>query len=161
MIPSVEWVEQHRLKQIRFQHLYKDFLKVKITELINKLIVDPIVEEMRRAGVSEKIYRNVIVRYVNVTEDGIHAEIYNEYYSDEGFDVALAREEGTEDHWIRPRKKQSLSWIQDGKRMSSGGHKVTGLPRLKIIPKMIERGELALQEQINAEFQKWKTTIFS
>jgi len=161
MIPSVKWVKAYRLRQTRFQHLYRGFLKKKAYELTNKLIIDPIVEEMKREGVHEKIYNTVEITDVIVNNEGIWINIHSEYFADNGFDVALAREKGTEDHMIRPRKKQSLSWIQDGKRRFSGGHMVSGLPRLNIIEKMIERGEYDLQQKLNEEFKKWKSMIFN
>jgi len=160
-IPSVEWAEQYKLRVTRFQHLYKDFLKTKTTELVNKLIVDPIVEEMRAQGVSRKIWENVEVNSVIVNSRGIHINIHNEYWSEEGFDVALAREEGTDDHMIRPVRKQSLSWIQGGKRRFSSGHMVSGLPRLNIIEQKIESGEYELQTKLNEEFKKWKASILN
>ena len=161
MIHSVAWVKEYRLKQTRFKHLYKDFLKTKVTELINKLIVDPIIEEMRAKGVSRKIWENIELTSVIVNDRGIWANIHNEYFAESGFDVALAREKGTDDHWIRPVNKQALSWIQDGKRRFSGGHMVTGLPRLNIIETMIEKGEYELQQKINEEFAKWKRSVLA
>ena len=130
-------------------------------ELVNKLIVDPIQEKMREAGVSRKIWENVECNNVSIGWDGgIYINIHNEYYSDTGFDVALAREKGTEDHWIKPKTKQSLSWIQNGKRLSSKGHKVSGLPKLSIIEQTIENGTYELQEKLNDEFKKWKDSIY-
>ncbi len=164
MIPSVEWVEAYSLRRIRFQHLYKDFLKTKTAELVNKLIVDPIIEEMKRNGVHEKIYQNVQVDKVKVGNDGILINIHSEYFAENGFDVALAREEGTDDHWIRPKsdnKTGKLHWIQNGKWASSKGHIVSGLPRLTIIRTMIDKGEYELQAKLNEEFAKWKKQIFS
>lgn len=161
MIPTVAWVEGYRLRLTRYQHLYKDFLVTKTTELVNKLIVDPIQEEMRANGVSRKIWENVECNAVTVAWDGaIYINIHNEYYAESGFDVALAREKGTDDHWIRPRYKQSLSWIQGGKRRFSGGHEVSGLPRLNIIERIIEQGTYDLQQKLNEEFRKWKNDIF-
>lgn len=163
MIPSVEWVNEYRQRQIRFQHLYKDFLKTKTTELVNKMIVDPIVEKMRVNGVSRKIWENVEVNIVRVTDDGIYVNIHNEYFAESGFDVALAREEGTEDHWIRPTESKDgkLHWIQDGKWASSGGHVVSGLPRLDVISLIIDKNEYELQTRLNEEFRDWKKSIFS
>jgi hypothetical protein len=162
MIPSVAWVKSYIQKRDRFQHLYKDFLKTKTTELVNKLIVDPIIEEMKREGVHEKIYHSVEVGYVVVTDRGILINIHSEYFAENGFDVALAREKGTEDHMIRPKDPDGeLSWIQDGKRRFSKGHMVSGLPRLNIIQKMVERGEFELQEKLNEEFTHWRQTVFN
>ena len=166
MIPSVEWAKSNKLKIIRFQHLYKDFIKTKATELANKLIIDPIIEEMKQNNVSRKIYEQVIVEDVILNDGLILIKIHCEYFSEEGFDVAVAREYGTEDHMIRPKGKEnggadSLSWIQGGMRRFSKGHMVSGLPRLNIIERRVEEGEYELQQAINEEYRKWKESIFA
>ena len=166
MIPSVEWAKSNKLKVIRFQHLYKDFIKTKATELANKLIIDPIIEEMKQNNVSRKIYEQVIVEDVMLNEGTILIKIQCEYFSEEGFDVAVAREYGTEDHMIRPKGKEnggadSLSWIQGGMRRFSKGHMVSGLPRLNIIERRVEEGEYELQQAMNEEYRKWKKSIFA
>ena len=166
MIPSVQWAKSNKLKVIRFQHLYKDFIKTKATELANKLIIDPIIEEMKQNNVSRKIYEQVIVEDVILNEGMILIKIQCEYFSEEGFDVAVAREYGTEDHMIRPKGKEnggadSLSWIQGGMRRFSKGHMVSGLPRLNIIERRVEEGEYELQQAMNEEYRKWKKSIFA
>ena len=166
MIPSVQWAKSNKLKVIRFQHLYKDFIKTKATELANKLIIDPIIEEMKQNNVSRKIYEQVIVEDVILNEGMILIKIQCEYFSEEGFDVAVAREYGTEDHMIRPKGKEnggadSLSWIQGGMRRFSKGHMVSGLPRLNIIERRVEEGEYELQQAMNEEYRKWKESIFA
>ena len=177
MIPSVEKAKEYRLRVIRLRHLYKDFLKTKVTEIVNKYLVDPIIEEMRAKGVSRKIWENVEVGAIVPTNDGIYVRIHNEYFSEDGFDVAVAREEGTEDHWVQPLRDvqqftrldpnvvsnlpKALSWIQDGRRGFSKGHMVSGLPRLNIIATMIESKEYELQEKINEAYKTWKRQIFN
>jgi hypothetical protein len=166
MIPSVQWAKSNKLKVIRFQHLYKDFIKTKATELANKLIIDPIIEEMKQNNVSRKIYEQVIVEDVMLNEGTILIKIHCEYFSEEGFDVAVAREYGTEDHMIRPKGKEnggadSLSWIQGGMKRFSKGHMVSGLPRLNIIERRVEEGEYELQQAMNEEYRKWKKSIFA
>lgn len=161
MIPTTGWAYEYKLRQAHFRHLYKDFLKTKVKELTNKLIVDPIIEEMRAQGVHEKIYQSVVLERVNITDEGIFIRIHSEYFADNGFDVAIAREEGTEDHMIRPVNKFALSWIQNGKRRFSLGHKVSGLPKLNIIERKIEEGEYALQRRLDSEFALWKQQIFT
>ena len=168
MIPSVQWAKSNKLKVIRFQHLYKDFIKTKATELANKLIIDPIIEEMKQNNVSRKIYETVVVEDVimdSMTRT-ILIKIHCEYFSEDGFDVAVAREYGTEDHMIRPKGKENggadvLSWIQGGVRRFSGGHMVSGLPRLNIIERRVEEGEYELQQAMNEEYRRWKESIFS
>jgi len=92
-------------------------------------------------------------------------KIHCEYFSEDGFDVAVAREYGTEDHMIRPKGKENggadvLSWIQGGVRRFSGGHIVSGLPRLNIIERRVEWGEYELQQALNEEYRNWKRNLF-
>ena len=164
MIPSVQWAKSNKLKVIRFQHLYKDFIKTKATELANKLIIDPIIEEMKQNNVSRKIYEQVIVEDVILNEGMILIKIHCEYFSDDGFDVAVAREYGTEDHMIRPKGKEngganSLSWIQGGMRRFSKDHMISGLPKLNIIKRRVEEGEYELQRALYEEYRKWKSSF--
>jgi len=160
MIPSVEWAREYKLKVTRMDHLYKGFLKTKVTELANKHIIDPIIESMRANHVHRKIYESVVVDEVLVNDVGILIKIKSEFFAESGFDVALAREKGTEDHMIRPRTAKALSWIQGGKRRFSLGHMVSGLPSLNLIAQGIEKGEYELQQAINEEATKWRQDIF-
>ena len=156
MIPSVEWARKYKLKVVRIEHLYKDFLKTKCRELANKHIVDPIVETMRANGIHRKIYESVIVKDIIVDEHGVKITINSEYFSEGGFDVALAREKGTEDHMIRPKTAGSLRWMgPNGKFLFSKGHMVSGLPPLNLIERGVEKGEYELQQALNIEARKW------
>ncbi len=162
MIPSLEWIQAYRLKLIRFNHLYNDFLETKVTELTNTLIIAPIIEEMKLNKVSQKIWEKVEIGYIIINDDGIIINIRNEYWTEDGtYDIALGREKGTKDHMIKPRKKQALSWKHGGGRRFSGGHMVSGLKPLNIISKTVESNEYELQTQLNDEFKKWRNDIFS
>jgi hypothetical protein len=119
---------------------------------------------MKQNNVSRKIYEQVIVEDVILNEGMILIKIHCEYFSDDGFDVAVAREYGTEDHMIRPKGKEngganSLSWIQGGMRRFSKGHMVSGLPRLNIIERRVEEGEYELQRALYEEYRKWKSSF--
>ena len=164
MIPSLKWAKANQVKIARFKHMYKHFIKIKTAELANKLIVDPIVEEMRQNNVSRKIYENVVVKDVIIDDltGTVMVKIHCEYFSEDGFDVAVAREYGTEDHMIRPKGKENggadvLSWIQNGRRRFSGGHNVSGLPKLNIIERRVEWGEYELQQALNLAYREWKS----
>ena len=176
MIPTVDWAKKYRYNVIRYSHNYRSFLMNKIKELTNKVIVDPIIDEMKRFNVHRKIYESVVVESVEIEDDFINIRIHCEYFAENGFDVALAREKGTIDHFIQPLRyanqftsvddnlvrnlPKALSWIQNGKRRFSKGHMVSGLPRLNIIENIVERNQYELQEKINEEFKKWKNFVF-
>ena len=177
MIPTLEWAKKYKLLVRSFSHNHMYFLKNKVKELTNKIIVDPIIEEMRASGVHRKIYESVVVQNVDIDDEMIKIRIHSEYFAENGFDVALAREKGTRDHFIQPLRYASqftsvdpnlvkdlpkaLSWIQNGQRRFSKGHMVSGLPRLNIIEKIVERNTYDLQQAINEEFKIWKKRLFS
>jgi len=71
----------------------------------------------------------------------------------------LAREFGTRDHKIEPKIKQSLSWIQEGKRKFSKGHQVSGLPEYKVITNTIREELPFLKIRLREETQKWVKSI--
>ena len=179
MIPDKQWVERYRNRLRRYEHLRLDFLKTKTTELANKIVVDEIRSEMEKAGVHRKIWESVVVESVQVDSNtgSIKINIHAEYFSEDGFDVAQAREFGTRDHYIQPLRysmsfdrldpeigdryglPKALSWIQNGVRRFSKGHWVSGLPRLNIIEKTIESKEVELRERIYEEYENWKREV--
>jgi len=135
--------EEARNYKTRLHHWtnnYDDFLEVKSRELANKIFVDSIELEMRRHNFSEKLWQNTEVSNVEIDADRIKITITNEYFTDSGFDVAVARERGTRDHWIRPRLKLMLSML--------------GLKHVKNAGRLMHQGangfELSLQEVLRA-----------
>lgn len=167
MIPSVRQARELKINLIRFSHMYQGFIENKAKELANKMIVDPIRDEMERMGVHRKIWESVVVQSVKFDKISgiITIRIHSEYFAENGFDVALAREKGTEDHMIKPKGKINggadvLSWIQGGNRRFSAGHVVSGLPRLNIIERTVEEMEYELQQKLYEEYERWKNSIF-
>lgn len=92
---------------------------------------------MRKKRFSQKIIDSTYVESVDVTTGEI--TITSDYESEDGFDVSLAREEGTAHHKIIPKNKKFLSWIDNGIRRFSAGHTVKGIPAEKIIEKTIAK----------------------
>ena len=72
----------------------------------------------------------------------------------------MAREYGTKDHWIRPRLKQVLSWIQEGRRLFSRGHIVSGIKSLLIITNIVKEQTAEVQSKINQDVQDYRNSIF-
>lgn len=128
---------------------------------VNVLIVDEITERMRENNFSQKIWMGTKVISSRIERDQIIVTIQNYYFSDSGFDVAIAREFGTKDHWIRPRFKQLLSWIQEGRRLFSKGHIVSGIKSLHIIRDVVKEQMPKVQKRIDGDVNDWRTTVFS
>lgn len=111
----------------------------------DEAILSDIHKEMETQGFSKKIIETTFVGPIDVVQ-GQSAEIHiiSDYVPDNGFDVGEAREEGTKDHMIKPVKKKALSWIDPRtgrRRFDSVGHMVSGLPRLLIIERTIDRNK--------------------
>lgn len=140
---------------------YDAFLKAKVTEWANKIIVDDIVRQMQENHFSPKIWKNTHLKDVDIRSNRIRLIITSEYTTESGFDVALAREKGTKDHMIKPRTAKVLSWIFQGVRMFSKGHMVSGFKSLRIIEKTTKAKKPELQAKLNEEFEKWMTDIFT
>lgn len=116
----------------------------------DEIILNDIHREMETKGISKKIIETTYVGSIDIVQ-GKSATIHiiSDYTPDNGFDVGKAREEGTADHMVKPITKKSLSWINNnnGKRMfDSVGHIVSGLPRLLIIERIIQKNKQKSQE---------------
>jgi hypothetical protein len=99
--------------------------------------------KMRLNDFSEKIIDATFVGPIISTPNKIQIHYISNYEADTGFDVSDAREEGTRDHFIRPKKPGgSLRWeTADGSIAFSKGHQVSGIERLLIIEKTIKENE--------------------
>ena len=153
-------LEDYKLHLAHFKSGYNDFVRLKVTELANKLLIDPIINKMEQEGFSRKIWQNTLLDEVNLTSTQIKLTIRSEYFSESGFDVAIAREYGTRTHFIKPKVKLALSWINNGKRLFSKGHWVSGIKSLKIIHNTVELNKNQFAQEFNEEFERWRTTIF-
>lgn len=148
------------------KHNYKDFIKAKAWTLANQLVLDEITNQMRLHNFSPKIIERTYIKDVKfIDNETLRINIISDFVAESGFKVSLAREFGTDNnqpdhkHWIRPKVKLALSWIQNGKRLFSWGHKVTGFESLKIISKTIDKQKPILIKELQKAIIEWKTNI--
>lgn len=159
-IPSVSDVQAYKNK---ISHLKNnvDFVFLRSAERwVNELIVDEIQDKMRENNFSQKIWMSTKVINSRIENEQAIITIQNYYFAESGFDVAIAREFGTKDHWVRPRLKQALSWIQQGKRLFSGGHIVGGIKSLFIIRDVVKNKMPEVQNKINEDYEEWQNSVF-
>ena len=167
-----------RVKTLKLQLL--QFQAITVRSLANSIILDEIHNRMRQFEFSEKIINNTIVSDIKpIGMNKVRIFFHSEYFSEKGFDVALAVEKGTKDHWIFPKgtrlvgsvtvsafggiKKKlkiehgehSLHWIENGKSFFSKGHKVSGILALKIIENTVKDKKEELQKQFNNAMVRW------
>jgi len=115
----------------------------------DEVILSDIHKEMETKGISKKIIETTYVGPIDIVQGKVATiHIISDYTPDNGFDVGKAREDGTTDHMIKPVTKKALSWIDGAtgkRRFDSVGHMVSGLPRLLIIERIIQKNKQKAQ----------------
>ncbi len=160
MIPSVTEVQRYKNKVSHLKNNLNDVILRSAERWVNELIVDKIQDRMRENNFSHKIWMSTKVMSSAIENDQVIVTIQNYYFSESGFDVAIAREYGTKDHWIRPRLKLALSWIQQGKRLFSQGHMVSGIKSLFIIRDVVKENTQEVQNKIAQDVEDFKSSVF-
>ena len=124
--------------------------KTALEKAADETILGEIHQEMETEGISKKIIETTYVGKTEIIDGDIaRVEIISDYIADNGFDVGEAREEGTTDHEINPKKAKAISWIDQnagGKRRFSLGHMVSGLVRLLIVERTLLRNKSKLAD---------------
>ncbi len=160
MIPSVTEAQRYKNKVSHIKNNINDVELRSAERWVNELIVDKITDKMRENNFSQKIWMGTKILSSSIENNQIIVTIQNYYFSETGFDVAIAREYGTKDHWIRPRLKQALSWIKEGKRLFSKGHIVSGIKSLLIIKNTVKEQIPEVQNRINQDVEEFKKAVF-
>ncbi len=160
MIPSIGEIRKYKNNISHLKNNTNDILLRSAERWVNELIVDTIQDKMRENNFSQKIWMSTKVINSRIENNQVIITIQNYYFSETGFDVAVAREYGTRDHWIRPRLKQVLSWIQQGKRLFSAGHIVSGIKSLLIIKNTVKDQMPEVQDKIDEDMQEFVEAVF-
>lgn len=119
-------------------------------------VLTAIHRDMETANFSKKIIDRTFVGDVDVTNQGkkITVHFISDYTSDGGFDVSSAREEGTRDHDVFPKKPGGwLTYIElnTGKRVFRKHTHPSGIQRLLIIENNINSNKQKFQESYTKE----------
>lgn len=142
-------------KVMQIQQQYPQFLEIQGLRIINQEIIDPMQKRMEAEGYSKKIIDSTRVLEINVGGDGVlDYTIISDYESDDGFDVAKGREEGTEGVFLRPVFKLALTWIQFGIRLFSFGHFRPGIDETHIVRDVNRENNPIAQEKLDQETDK-------
>lgn len=127
------------------------------------LIESKIHEKMRAAGFDEKIINGTYLDNIElIGRKKARLFFRSEYFSDTGFDVALAREEGTERHFIEPLSVGS-PFVDKPEALYGGskwpffskGHWVDGILAMYIVFNTVKEMTPFLQDSYNRKKQEW------
>lgn len=153
---SVQDLDRFQLKVKMLRAQFPNFQETTVMRVAEETILDEIHKRMRDAKFSEKIINGTVIQRIDILDDKYRIWFRSEFFSPSGFDVALAREKGTRDHFIAPVDADSLSWVgEDGTRRYSKGHTVTGLPALMIIANTLREFTARLLAGVNLRTQNW------
>ncbi len=148
------------LSALRTQSLpfrIKEFVDYKVVEIANKTLVQAIRDEA--------IFRKMPQRYI----DGIHSEFVNgelwiwvDFKGDKGTPLDLFFEEGTKRHFIKPRIKEALAFIEKGVigvvggiRRFSKGHWVSGIEARHIFREGAKKGYPQFKKLLKTEIENY------
>jgi hypothetical protein len=152
---TIEDIRRFRQKITGLKIQLFQFQSTIVRDFANSIIVDKIHQNMREAGFDEKIIEGTFIDNIElVGRRKVRLFFRSEYFSDTGFDVALAREEGTEGHFIKPKKKKALHGGAEWPFFSKG-HWVDGMLALFIVSQTVKQMTPLLQDEFNRQQNMW------
>ncbi len=147
------------------------FQEATILRIATQKTLHLIHQRMRAAGFSQKIIDGTTLTNIEfLGTKKVRLHFRSEYFSDLGFDVAVAREKGTTRHFVAPeeaptltallsgtfQKKAALHFItKGGEDAFSKGHFVEGIVALMIVGLTVGDTEEAVQDQYSRELLDW------
>lgn len=152
---TIEDIKDFRrsLQVLKLQIL--QFQATVVRDIANEITIFVIHAKMRAAGFSEKIIDGTILDNIEIIGNKkIRFHIRSEYFSSTGFDVAVAREEGTDDHFIKPVVKKALHGGSDWPFFSKG-HEVSGIMAFFIVRDTVKETAPRVQEQYRRDLLQW------
>lgn len=163
IIKSIDDIQRFRQKITGLKIQLFQFQSTTIRNLANIIVVDKIHKNMRDAGFDEKIIEGTFLDNIELRgRRKIRLFFRSEYFSETGFDVALAREEGTERHFIEPLSIGSPfidkpEALHGGKNWPffSKGHFVDGMLALFIVSQTVKQMAAPLQDEFNRQQSIW------
>lgn len=149
---------ESKMAQIQMQYIA--FVVSTLTTLLNQIIIDKIQQKMRDAKVSAKVIdRTYLATTAERNGQTITFSIMSDYISDSGFDVARMIEYGRRAYFVKPVRKKFLSWIKNGTRFFSKGHKIPQKAALHAIMDTIVSGQPKVQKELNKHTKAWLSEI--
>jgi len=156
LLRTINDIKRFRQKSTAFKMQLFVFQSTTLRKFANIIIVDKIHQNMRDAGFSEKIIEGTFLDNIEIIGSR-KARLFfiSEYFSQTGFDVALAREEGTDDHDViaGPGKVLPIP-TSSGIIFRKSAHP-DGILALFIVANTIKQMTAPLQDEYNRQQDIW------
>lgn len=123
--------------------------KFALEKAADESVLTDIHRDMETNNFSPKIIDRTFVGPINTIGTSVKVNFISDFVADDGFDVSKAREEGTKDHDVFPKKLGGwLTYIDQrtGKRVFRRHTHPSGIERLLIIEKNIAKNKQRFQD---------------
>lgn len=148
---------QTRLRGIKLQ--LASFRRTKLTEIVERRIIDQIKREMKENNYPEDVISSTMIQEVIISRGGFYSIVIKSEVFRQGksYDITAGLELGTRGHFVFPRTKLALHWIdpETGEDRFSTGHFVSGIVGLDIIGRTMEEEADNVEKEFNAEEKRW------
>lgn len=156
LLRTIEDIKRFRQKITGLKLQLFTFQSFTLRKFANIIIVDKIHQNMRNAGFSEKIIEGTFLDNIELLgKNKARLFFRSEYFAETGFDVALAREEGTEKHKViaGPGKVLAIP-TSNGIIFRKSAHP-DGILALFIVENTVNQMTAALQDEYNRQQNIW------
>ncbi len=156
MLRTINDIKKFRLKTTSFKIQLLQFQSVTLRKFADIIIVDKIHQNMKDAGFSEKIIDGTFLNNIEL-RGRTKARLFfvSEYFSDTGFDVALAREEGTEKHKVVAGEGKVLPIPTSNGLIFRKSANPDGILALFIVSSTVKQMTEPLQDEYNNQLNMW------
>jgi len=156
LLRTIDDIKRFRTKIIGLKIQLITFQATTLRKLANIIILDKIHQNMRSAGFSEKIIDGTILDNIELI-GRTKARLFfrSEYFSETGFDVALAREEGTEKHKIVAGEGKVLPIPTSDGLIFRKSANPDGILALFIVSNTVKQMTEPLQDEYNRQQDIW------
>jgi len=156
VLRTLKDIKRFRTKTTSFQIQLLQFQSVTLRKFANIIITDKIHRNMRDAGFSEKIIEGTFLNNIEL-RGRLKARLFfiSEYFSDTGFDVAVAREEGTEKHKIVAGEGKVLPIPTSDGLIFRKSANPDGILALFIVASTVKQMTEPLQDEYNRQLNMW------
>ncbi len=152
---TIEDIKRFRVKITGLKIQLFQFQSTTVRNFANSIIIDKIHQNMRAAGFDEKIIEGTFLDNIElVGRRKVRLFFRSEYFSNTGFDVALAREEGTERHFIKPKNVKAIHGSAKWPFFSKG-HWVDGMLALFVVSQTVKQMTSVLQDEFTRQQNMW------
>ena len=156
LLRTIDDIERFRTKITGLKIQLFTFQATTLRKFAEIIILDQIHQNMRSAGFSEKIIEGTFLDNIELI-GRTKARLFfrSEYFTQTGFDVALAREEGTKKHKIVAGPGKTLPIPTSGGLIFRKSAEPDGILALFIVSQTVKQLTEPLQDEFNRQQEQW------